>query len=56
MEFDLKQFVDEHFKGVKSDVAKEFNVSPQAVGHWFRLGISPQRAAQLELWALKKKA
>ena len=50
----MQAIINGHFGGNESAMAREFKVTPAAVGFWKRHGMSPQREAQIELWLLKK--
>lgn len=50
---DIKQIVDTHFGGNASAMAREFKVTPAAIGYWRDKGMTPQREAQIQLWILQ---
>lgn len=53
---DYQQFADKHFSGNVSAIAREFDVTRAAVQNWKRHNKIPDlRAAQIELWLLKRK-
>lgn len=51
---DIQQVIRDHFGGNASAMAREFGVTPAAVFHWSKHGLTPQREAQIELWLLKR--
>lgn len=54
---DYEQFAQTHFAGNVSAIAREFGVTRAAVQSWKRKKQIPElRAAQLELWLLKREA